>query len=134
MDEKRRRVQALIVSCGMRGKRIIPAEMVCAMTERFILAEDIQKYTGQYEPPVVRLIRDTSGVLAGYATDFAIDEKNLEISALEMAGGYIFRQNRKRNWVYRYTVSDSGELIIPATLRTELIDFGEGNEQCVYPP
>ena len=125
MDEKQRRVRALIVSCGMHGKRLIPAEMVHAISNAFILVGGTEKYVRHQEIQLGRMIRDTSGLLTGYATDFALDEKNLEIIALEMAFGYLFRQNRNRIWVYRYTVSDAGELIIPATLRSELIDFKE---------
>ena len=38
LDEARKRVQALIVSCGIRGKRVILPESVLSIGDGFILA------------------------------------------------------------------------------------------------
>ena len=38
LDPAQKRVSALIVSCGMRGKRVVPAEDVLALADGFILS------------------------------------------------------------------------------------------------
>ena len=63
LDTAQKRVCALIVSCGMRGKRLILPEHVLSIADGFILAERVEKYnqllrieerlgnTGEYGSP-----------------------------------------------------------------------------------
>ncbi len=136
LDAARKRVQALIVACGFRGKRVALAEDVLALAEGFILIERAQRYTRADERPVSPFIRDTTGLLTGRVTDYAIDEQSLSVLALEMRHGYAPQHVGQRIWVYAYHCAEgaAGDVVVPASLGSELIFSREENETCVYPP
>ena len=87
LDEARKRVQALIVSCGIRGKRVILPESVLSIGDGFILAEASRRYHRSDEPSPCPFVRDSAGLLVGLVTDYALDEKTLAgaISAIRQA-------------------------------------------------
>lgn len=129
LDSAQKRVYALIVSCGIRGKRIVFAPQVRSIADGFILVDSIEKYKRRYETDACRFVRDTTGLLTGSITDYAIDENTLSIQALEMIPGYLPSERKVRIWVYEYVRTDreSTELIVPASLGRELILSREGN-------
>ena len=134
-DQTRKRVCAFVISCGMRGKRIVPAEHVSLISERFILIDGSQRYRNSDKQEMFLFIRDTAGILVGRVSDYALDEKSLEILALEMISGYSFKDRHKRTWIYAYEFSnDFGELSIPLDLCSRPYLFGEENSSCEYPP
>lgn len=136
LDEAQRNVEALIVSCGFRGKRVVLPEDVESMADGFILVRQAQKYKRALEQPLCAFVRDTSGVLTGRITDYAIDERALQVTAIELSPGYLPGEWRSRMWMYTYarTGGDAGELTIPACLSRELILTREGTEECAYLP
>ena len=136
LNEAQNRVLALIVSCGIRGKRIIRPDSIEAVDQTFILVRDTQRYKRTQEAPPCRFIRDTSGLLCGRVTDYAIDEQTFDVQAVEMTAGYLGQARRRRLWVYAYQRSENHveELVVPACLGSELIFAREGNEACAYPP
>ena len=136
LNEAQNQVLALIVSCGIRGKRIILPTSVEAVGQTFIIVRNMQRYKRMLETTPCHFIRDTSGLLCGRVTDYAIDEKTFAVQAVEMTAGYLGRERRRRLWVYSYQRSENHaeELIVPACLGSELIFAREGNEECAYPP
>jgi len=123
MDEAKKQVTALIVSCGFTGKRIVPAQSILSIADGFILADKAMRFHKQKDICFWPMIRDTSGLLAGRVTDYAIDEDTLCVCAIEMIPGYLPFEYRKKIWVYEYSkANDAGnELVIPAGIGNEPI-------------
>ena len=65
LDEAQKQVLALIVSRGIRGKRVILPESIEAIGRGFIIARDVQRYNRAQETTLCTFIRDTSGLLCG---------------------------------------------------------------------
>lgn len=135
LNEAQKQVLALIVSCGIRGKRVILPESIEAIGKGFIIAREVQRYRRAQETAPCSFIRDTSGLLCGRVTDYAINEATLAIEAVEMVSGYLGSARKRRIWIYDYQRSENHaeELIVPACLGSELTLAREGNEQCAYP-
>lgn len=74
LDEAQKQVLALIVSCGIRGKRVILPESIEAIGRGFIIARDVRRYNRAQETTLCTFIRDTSGLLCGRVTDYAVNE------------------------------------------------------------
>lgn len=136
LDAAQKRVCALMVSCGFRGKRVILPQNVLSIADGFILADEVKKYKRAYDREPCVFVRDTTGLLTGKVTDYAIDEQTLGIQAVEMMLGYLPSQRRTRIWIYEYARADAqqDELIVPASLGSELTFSREGNERCACPP
>lgn len=136
LNEAQNQVLALIVSCGIRGKRIVEPGSIEAVGKSFIVARVVQRYKRTRETVPCSFIRDSSGLLCGRVTDYALDEKTFSVQAVEMSAGYIGKMRRTRLWIYDYRRSENHaeELIIPARLGHELTFAREGNEECAYPP
>ena len=134
LDEARKRVRALIVSCGIRGKRVVPRESVLSIGDGFILSGDSRRYHRSDEGSSCPFIRDSSGLLVGYVTDYAIDEATLSVVAAEMKPGH--QPRLERLWMFSYARQDADalELTIPVCMGSELIGVREGMESCEYPP
>lgn len=128
LDAARKRVHALVVSCGMRGKRVVLGPHVQAVGDGFILADQTQKYRRMDERAGSPFVRDTSGMLAGRVTDYAVDERTLEILAVEVMPGYWPASSRRRFWAFVYHSAEEpdGGLIVPASLGSGLIFPREG--------
>ena len=123
LDAARKRVHALVVSCGMRGKRVVLGQHVQAIGDGFILADQAEKYKRIYEKADSPFVRDTTGMLTGCVTDYAVDEKTLDILAVEIMPGYWPASSRQRFWAFAYYIADGtdGSLIVPASLGSGLI-------------
>ena len=80
-----------------------------------------------FETPLCVFVRDTTGLLAGRVTDYAIDEATLQIEAIEVMPGYTPSERRKRLWMFDYVHRDERalELTIPACLGRELSEKRE---------
>lgn len=130
LDDERKRVRALIISCGLRGKRMIPMRAVSAFADGFILVTDVCKCSRLAEEHGACFVRDTDGLLSGCVTDYAFDEEKNSILAIEVMTGYSLNEFRRRIWVYEYHLKagSKNELIIPASLGSGLIYSKEGNE------
>lgn len=136
LDEARKRVRALIVSCGIRGKRVVPPDCVQSIGDGFILAERSRRYHRRDENAPCPFVRDSSGLLVGMVTDYAIDETTLEVVAVEMKPGHLTGRRAGRLWMYSYARQEpsSLELTVPACMGSELIGVREETEPCEYPP
>ena len=134
LDEARKRVRALIVSCGIRGKRVIPPDCVQSIGDGFILAERSRRYHRRDENAPCPFVRDSAGLLVGMVTDYAIDEATLSAVAAEMKPGH--QPRLERLWMFSYARQDADalELTIPVCMGSELIGVREGTESCEYPP
>jgi len=116
-DKTRKRVCAFIVSSGVRGKRIVPAQHVRMIADGFILVDGWSRYRHSDRQQTSLFVRDTTGLLVGRVTDYAIDKRTLEVLAVELIPGYWTRERRARDWIYAYNFAeDSDELSIPAFL------------------
>ena len=134
-DQARKRVRAFVISSGMYGKRIVEAQHIQMITDKFILVNGWSKYSRTDKQQTSLFVRDTSGLLVGRVTDYAIDETTLEVMAIEIVSGYLPRETRIRDWIYTYVFSEnSGELCIPVILRSQQHFCREGFEACGYPP
>ena len=129
LDRARKRVHALVVSCGMRGKRVVLGQHVQAIADGFILAEQTEKYRRIDERADSPFVRDTTGMLCGCVTDYAVDERTLEILAVEILPGYWPRASRQRLWAFAYHSAEApdGDLIVPAFPGGGPIVSREGN-------
>lgn len=134
LNEAQNQVRALIVSCGIRGKKLVFPDDIAAFGDSFILIRKASRYVRSYEASSGAFVRDTTGLLCGRVTDYAMDESTLEIQAVEMIPGYTGRERRCRIWVYTYVHSEHHalELSIPACIGSELRLTREGNEACAY--
>ena len=134
-DQTRKRVCAFVVSCGMRGKRMILTKHISMISQQFILIDDFQKYRHSDKQETSMFVRDTTGLLVGRVIDYAIDRKTLDVLALEMMLGYSMRELGKRIWIYAYNFSPGcNELSIPLDLHAQPYLFKEGNDVCECPP
>ena len=122
LNEAQNQVLALIVSCGIRGKRVILPESVEAIGKGFVVVRGVQRYKRKYEAAPCSFVRDASGLLCGRVTDYALDDETFAVQAFEMSPGYLGKARRTRLWIYDYRRSESHaeELIIPALLGHEL--------------
>lgn len=136
LDAAQRQIEALIVACGFSGKRVVLPCDVRAVADGFILAERAQRYRRRYERPPCAFVRDTTGLLAGRVTDYAIDERALRVTAIELSPGYLPAERGKRLWMYAYARSEQreDELTVPASLLSVPYLCGEGMEGCAYLP
>lgn len=128
LDTAQKGVRALIVSCGVLGKRVVLPQDVLAIADGFILVRCVQRYRRAFEAPPCAFVRDTTGLLTGRVTDYAIDEESLAIAAVELTTGYLLPARRARLWALHYVRQgeQSPELTVPACLGRELINVGEG--------
>lgn len=132
LDAAQKRVYALIVSCGICGKRVVLPEDIVSLSNGFILVNQVRRYRRSFETASSTFVRDSTGLLVGYVTDYAIEESRMQVAALEMRTGYLNRTNKY--WVFTYTQTQSKELCIPACMGSELIGLKEGIDTCVCPP
>lgn len=133
LDKAQKRVGALIVSGGMRGKRIVPAAHVRVLTKEFILIDGWTKHRQGNKQNDPSFVRDNTGLLVGRVADYAIDEKTLEVLAFELMLGYLPAQRRGKIWMFTYDVSGT-DLSVPIILYSEPSFSREGNEACGCPP
>lgn len=136
LDEEQKSVKALIISCGIRGKRIALKRDILSISDDFILIKRDSKYQNMLEKNTCQFVRDTAGLLTGRITDYAIDKTNFIVYAIEIILGYTMNEHKKRAWIYDYQKSnkDKSELIIPISLGTERIISEEENVACECQP
>ena len=127
LNEAQNQVRALVISCGIRGKRLVFPDDIANLGNGFILISKVNKYAQEYEMSSCRFVRDSTGLLCGRVMDYAIDEKMLTIQAIEIIPGYIGRERRHRIWVYTYMRTSECELGVPACIGNELLR-GEGGK------
>lgn len=129
LDDSQKLVSALIVSCGLSGRRIVPAQSILSLDAGFILVSHTVRCKQCILPVSSRFVRDAAGLLVGIVTDYVIDEKRLSVVALEMSTGYGFTTSTKRLWLFDYarSVYEPSELCIPSFVSRELIMAKEEN-------
>lgn len=132
LDSAQKMVRALVLACGIRGKRIVYASDIAALSEEFILANRVERYERSKETKQPEFVRDTTGLLVGRITDYIIDPKMLSIAAFEMIRGYRLSERRSGVWVFSFEVNllHEGEVIVPTCLADESGDHKEESE-CV---
>jgi len=122
MNNTHKRIDALMISCGFRGKRLALPESILSIAEGFILVSQTVRCPRWKEQASVPFVRNTAGMLVGRISDYAIDESALEIMAVEVICGYLPSEYQKRIWVYEYTNRDEArEIVIPVGLGCELL-------------
>ena len=134
-DQARKRVCALVVSCGMRGKRLIPLKNVRMIADGFILVNGLEKHRRSDQQQIWPFVRDTTGMLVGRITDYAIERASMRVLAIEIIRGYWPAQMRRRIWIHEYNpVKDSEDIIIPGVLHDMPSFSMEGDRVCEYRP
>lgn len=116
-DQSRKRVQALIVSGGLCGKKLVRSEDVLAIADEFILVKNWNSYHRAKGQQIYPFVRDTEGFLAGRITDYAFDRKKLNVLAVEVITGYLPKESRNKAWIYTYSCTEPyAEITIPVVL------------------
>jgi len=122
VDMVQKRVYALNVSCGLKGRYMVVPEDILSISDGFILASGLVRYRQDKRQTYPRFVRDSTGLLVGRVTDYAISEDDLRLNAIEMQIGLLGGERRIRIWIIDYTCSpDKSELIVPVSLGSELI-------------
>ena len=128
IDMAQKRVCALNVACGLRGRYMILPKDVVTISPEFILAENTVR-SGQFDGKKnARFVRDSTGFLIGYVTDYAVSEENLQLAAIEMRIGFFPGEHKIRIWIMDFTCpSSEREIIVPSALGSELIEYAGRN-------
>ena len=135
-DKAQKAVRALIVAGGLKGKCVVPAGDVLAVSREFILVDGFAKYSRSSENPPFRFVRDTTGALVGRVKDYLIDEKALCVVSLEIMRGYMPGERHARVWTFSYCASNRcpDEAIIAVSFSDELPEVREEACTCVFQP
>ena len=134
-DQDRKRICALIVSSGVRGKKIVQTQHVQMLEKRFIMVDQWSKYRRSDQQQMALFVRDTTGLLVGRVTDYAIEEETMNILAVEMIPGYFPQAYRRRMWIHEYTFSKGlDEICIPDILHSWPCFSKEVDTTCECPP
>ena len=126
LDQAQKRVQALIVSRGMRGKCVVLPREIRSVGDQFILVDGVKKYERAYETVSCRFIRDTTGRLVGRIMDYAFQPDTMTVSAVEIMPGLLPPERSIRMWIYAYQRLDAHTLTIPVLLCDEPTFSEEG--------
>ena len=121
LNQSQKTVRALIVSGGLKGKRVVIPENVLAVTSEFILVKQTEPYDRSIEIDPYAFVRDTTGSLIGKVSDYLLDEQELKVLAAELTEGYFHAGRGARKWLYTYAPSEqwTGEIIVPSDISCE---------------
>ncbi len=104
-------MSGVVVDCGIRGSRFIPAGDVELMGEVSIITHTPGKRSGQ-AAPLRRRALSTDGGTRGAVAGAMIDERTGQVDALLLSLGYIDDILTGRRWIRQYRVqTDSGDVI-----------------------
>ena len=106
------KVKGLWIDCGLRGTRFIDGTQLDMLGEVAVLARESGKRSQCDERPMMRRALSTDGVRIGAITDAVIDEKTLEVKALELTQGYVDDLLSGRRRIWQFTVVKDGDVII----------------------
>lgn len=122
IDMVQKKVHALHVSCGLLGRRLVMPEDILNITNEFILVGSIYRYKHPVNSSNARFIRDSTGMLIGYVTDYIINtEHEFQLEAVEMRVGFLPKEYAVRIWALDFFCQiQDDELIVPASLGCEL--------------
>lgn len=120
-----------IVGCGFYGKRRILSDYIRSVSDGFVLLEDHAKCMAARDCVKTEFVFDTSGLLLGRVTDYMIDESTKCIQALEVITGYWPCRYTRRIWLFAYEYRGKGEILVPASIGSELIGIKREEERCV---
>jgi len=133
-DKTRKRVCAFVISGGLYGKRMVSIQHVLMIGQGFILIDGWSRYRRLDGQQISMFVRDTTGLLVGRVTDYAIDRDSMEILAIEVLPGYLPKEISIREWIYAYSFSEDADAwIIPTLLHNQSCISKEGNERCECP-
>ena len=111
LDEGLTRVTGLRVARGLRGNRFISAGSVSLLGDVAVLVADQGVRPGGERGLNLRRATTTDGQILGAITGALIDERTLQVTALELSSGWWDDLARGRRYVYGWTAS-SGENVI----------------------
>lgn len=121
LDMAQKRVDALVISCGIRGKKIAYTDDVKSIADGFILVNSIDKFRRSHKQSLHTFVRDSLGLLTGRVTDYAVSKDGMRIIAVEIRLGYFLPERKIRIWVYDYSYNElTGEMIVPSSLGSGL--------------
>lgn len=133
-DKTRKRVCAFVISGGLCGKRIVPIQHVRMVGREFILIDGWSRYSRMDGQQASLFVRDTTGLLVGRITDYAVDQESMEILAIEFLSGYHPEAIHRREWMYAYSFSEDADAwIVPVIPHSQPCISEEGNETCECP-
>lgn len=131
-DLRDKRAKDIVAACGLRGKRRIDCQHIMTLADGFILVDDTTRSRLQLNCSKKVFAFDTSGVLIGCISDYAIDESSMRIIAVEVTTGYYPGKYMRRIWVFDFEYINSEEILLPASIGYELMDLKKGENMCVW--
>lgn len=128
LDPTQKRVHALIVSRGFRGKCIIRQEDVLSISNEFILARNKQRFRREFESNGITFVRDTDGRLIGQIKDYAFDPVSFRLTAIAFSPGLLPPECFAQIWSYAFErrAGEPDTVTVPISLCSEPIDSKEG--------
>jgi len=107
---------------------MIDTEDIISISDGFILAKKAIRSRQSVSQSCPCFVRDSTGLLIGRITDYAISESDLQLAAIEMQVGLLGHERRIRIWIMDYScTSNENEIIVPSSIGSELIYSIRGN-------
>lgn len=131
-DLHAKRATEMVVACGLRGKRRIECKYVTGITDEFILVDDTAKSAPERGRINKAFAFDTTGLLVGSVSDYAVDESSMSILASEVTTRYHPGTYSRQIWVFDYEYIKTGEILLPASIGCELIGTKKEEEICAW--
>jgi len=128
LDPAQKRVRALIVSRGIKGKCVVLPEQVSHVSDCCIQIDSFEKYTSITANPLCRFAVDTTGSLIGRVMDYVIDPVCMGVCAVAIMPGYLPPECSIRIWVYDYQKTENAAytITVPAISGYEPTILWEG--------
>lgn len=128
LDPTQKRVRALIVSRGFRGKCLIPREDILSVSNGFILAGSLQRFSRKFDRIGCAFVRDTDGRLIGRVTDYAINPISFQLTAIAFSPGSLPPECFVRIWAYAFEhrIGEPHTITVPISFCHEPIVSKEG--------
>ena len=118
LNDEQNGVCALVIARGLKGKCVLLTDDVTMISSEFIIARRTHKYERRYEKQNICFVYDTDGLMIGKVSDYALDEENWRIAAIEVMRSYLPSGRRERIWFFQYSSDENrlGAVIVPAFL------------------
>ena len=115
-DVPRMRLHGLVVRKGIGGARWSPAENILLAGKRSVVLSSRPVRMPETEPRPVRLAIHAAGGCAGEVCDVFIHGDTLQIAALEISQGPVYRLLGRCAYAPACRVHENGEAVVPRLL------------------
>ncbi len=112
LDERLTRVTGLRIARGLRGNRFVSASSVSLLGDVAVLVTNEGVRPSGERGLNLRRATTTDGQILGAITGAMIDERTLQVAALELTSGWWDDLARGRRYVYGWTASQGENVIL----------------------